>query len=141
MNRIESEDKRKTGTAVRAVLLFTLLLPFLAGGCAGIKALDSIELRPPDLTRVNDGVWKGEWNTALVSAETAVTVTGHRIVSVEILRHDCGLGRPAEAITGSVVKAQSLDVDMVSGATGSSRVILKSVEQALWAGAGGAPAE
>jgi uncharacterized protein with FMN-binding domain len=41
------------------------------------------------------------------------------------------MGRPAEAITERVVAAQTTQVDAVSGATGSSRVILKAIENAV----------
>jgi len=40
-------------------------------------------------------------------------------------------GKPAEAIVDSVVAAQSLQVDIVSGATLSSKCILKAIEVAL----------
>ncbi len=41
------------------------------------------------------------------------------------------MGQPAEAIIEDVVEDQSLDVDSVSGATYSSRVILKAIEATL----------
>ena len=42
-----------------------------------------------------------------------------------------GKGSQAEKIVNEVVNKQSLDVDLVSGATISSKVIIKSVENAL----------
>ncbi len=106
-------------------------------GCAALQELDGIVIGSPALSLVEDGRWIGEEKTSLVSARTAVTVANHRMVAIEILRHDCGLGGPAEKITERVLSAQDLQVDVVSGATGSSKVILKSIERALYAGMGG----
>jgi uncharacterized protein with FMN-binding domain len=96
-----------------------------------MQEIDQISIGNPDLSLVMDGRWIGSCSTSLVSAETAVTVADHRINKIDILRHDCGLGKPAEAIVDRVIAAQSLRVDAVSGATGSSKVILKSIEIAL----------
>lgn len=113
------------------IITFTFLLVTLFGSCTMMKEIDQISIGNPDLSMVKDGRWIGSCSTSLVSAETAVTVTNHRINNIDILRHDCGLGKPAEAIVDRVIAAQSLQVDAVSGATGSSKVILKSIEVAL----------
>ena len=55
----------------------------------------------------------------------------HMIKEIELKKHDNGQGFPAEIIPGKVVEAQSLEVDIVSGATYSSKVILKAIENAL----------
>ena len=60
-----------------------------------------------------------------------VTVNSHRITEIDIIRHDGGRGKDAESITKSVVEYQSLQVDSVAGATYSSRVILRAIEDAL----------
>jgi uncharacterized protein with FMN-binding domain len=93
--------------------------------------IDRIEIVEPDLVKAADGTWIGDWNTTLVSARVSVDTLSHGITGIEILRHDCGKGRPAEAIVGRVLAAQSLAVDTVSGATGSSKVILRAVQDAL----------
>ena len=50
---------------------------------------------------------------------------------ITILQHDNGLGSTAESIVNDVVQEQSLDIDAVSGATVSSKCILKAVENAI----------
>lgn len=66
-----------------------------------------------------------------VSATVEVIIEGGRIEDIRLLDHGNGMGQPAEAIIEDVVEDQSLDVDSVSGATYSSRVILKAIEAAL----------
>ena len=48
-----------------------------------------------------------------------------------ILQHDNGLESTAESIIHDAVKEQSLSIDAVSGATVSSKCILKAVENAI----------
>ena len=52
----------------------------------------------------------------------------------QLLEHQTGLGGKAEAIIDQVIQNQSLEVDAVSGATTSSKTILKAIENALQSG-------
>ena len=78
----------------------------------------SIPVSEPDFAALEDGKYSGEYSIAPVSVKAEVTVENHRMTDIEILEHFCGLGQKAE-------------VDSVSGATVSSKCILKAVEQAL----------
>lgn len=53
------------------------------------------------------------------------------MAGIDLVKHNHGKGASAEIITDKVTEAQSLDVDIVSGATSSSKVILKAIEDAL----------
>ena len=87
-----------------------------------------------DLTKVVDGVYEGQCDTGVVRARVQVTVRDHRMESIELLEHENGRGTPAEAILGQMVQEQTTAVDAVSGATCSSKVIRKAVENAITAG-------
>jgi len=121
---MRSEGRRRAVSAAAALAL-------LLGGCAFMGEIDRIEIEDPDLTKAADGTWIGECTTTLVSARVSVDTLSHKIEDIEILNHDCGKGKPAEAIVDRVIDAQSLDVDTVSGATGSSKVILRAIQDAL----------
>lgn len=84
-----------------------------------------------NLSTVEDGEYTGEYNTALISAKVRVTVENQQITGIEIMRHNNGRGSPAESIIEKVLDKQSLKVDTVSGATLSSKVILKALEESL----------
>jgi uncharacterized protein with FMN-binding domain len=60
-----------------------------------------------------------------------VTVKNHTIKKIELLKHKNGQGQGAEIIPDKVMEVQSLKVDSVSGATYSSKVILKAIQDAL----------
>lgn len=91
----------------------------------------NIVIASPDLGKAADGAWRGFYDGGLVKVEVEAVVAAHRIEAVKILRHDCGKGRPAERIVDEIVAKQSLEVDTVSGATYSSKCILKATQLAL----------
>ncbi|MGE5623740.1 MAG: flavodoxin domain-containing protein [Methanocella sp.] len=96
-----------------------------------IKALKALKINDVDLTKVKDGEYEGDYDGELVKAKVRVKVAGGRIVDLVLLKHETGLGGKAKVIVKRVVQAQSLAVDTVSGATHSSKVILKATELAL----------
>ena len=60
-----------------------------------------------------------------------VIVKEKQITEIKIIKHTNGQGGEAEAILDTVIDAQSLQVDVISGATYSSKVILLAIEDAL----------
>ena len=53
------------------------------------------------------------------------------IVSINLMEHRNERGKTAEVIVDNVVATQKIDVDAVSGATNSSNVIKKAIENAV----------
>lgn len=53
------------------------------------------------------------------------------IVSINLIEHRNEKGKTAEKILDNIVATQEIDVDAVSGATNSSNVIKKAIEDAL----------
>lgn len=96
-----------------------------------LEQLVDLTIADVDLTKLEDGIYTGSYKVFPVAAEVKVTISGHKITEIELVKHDNGQGAPAEIIPGKVVEAQTLDVDIVSGATYSSKVILKAIENAL----------
>ncbi|MBE0600950.1 MAG: FMN-binding protein, partial [Firmicutes bacterium] len=82
------------------------------------------------------GTYTGAYSAFPVSAEVAVTVQDHQIAAIDLVRHNNGQGGAAEAIPQMVVDAQSIQVDTVTGATFSSKVILLAIRDALQNAAG-----
>ena len=131
---------KQRGKAVLIVISVILVIGLFAGGLylksigdykAKVNALTFEEI---DLSRVDDGVYEGQCDTGVVRARVQVTVRDHRLESIELLEHENGRGTPAEAILDQMVRSQTTAVDAVSGATCSSKVIRKAVENALAAG-------
>ena len=60
-----------------------------------------------------------------------VMVQNGVIKSIDILNHKNERGKSAEIVADRMIEEQKIDVDTVSGATNSSTVIKKAVENAL----------
>jgi len=95
------------------------------------KVIADTVIATPDISLVQDGVYNGFFDAGLISVDVDVVVKGHRIAGITINEHHNGRGASAEVITEDVILNQTLDVDTVSGATNSSKVILKAIELAL----------
>ena len=127
--------KRKHRIIITALILVIGISLAILGTKAYIEAslerLADLNISNVDLSKIEDGVYSGSYKVFPVAAEVEVTINNHRIKEVELKKHNNGQGFPAEIIPGKVVEAQSLEVDIVSGATYSSKVILKAIENAL----------
>ncbi len=95
------------------------------------RAVRETRIEEVDLSRVSDGTYTGEYDTGLVSARVEVRVESGEITDIRILEHKNERGGPAEAVTEAIVSQQRIEVDAVSGATNSSTIIKKAVENAL----------
>ena len=53
------------------------------------------------------------------------------ISDIEILKHECGLGKPAEEMIPTMIQKNDVEVDAVTNATYSSEVIKDAIRNAL----------
>jgi uncharacterized protein with FMN-binding domain len=97
----------------------------------GLQSLSTAQIKEIDIGRVPNGVFTGQFSTMPVSARVEITVHDGKITDIKLLEHNNGQGKPAEAIIGQVLENQTLEVDVIAGATYSSKVILKAIEDAL----------
>ena len=118
------------------VLIFFVLI--LVVSCTAMmnkemeKAKNELMLvEDPDLSKVEDGIYRGKVETMLVKAEVEVSVKNHKIISISIIKHENGKGKPAEAIVDAIIKDNSTDVELIAGATMSSLVIRAAVIDAV----------
>lgn len=96
--------------------------------------LDEVVLIPietPDLSLINDGVYEGSYQATPIDVMVKVTISNHQITDIEITKHVNGMGGDGENVIDDVILNQNLDVDLVSGATYSSKVILLAIMDAL----------
>lgn len=95
------------------------------------KQVEDITISNINISKLADGTYTGSYEIMWVAAEVKVTVNNQKIEEIELVKHKHDRGAPAEIIPSKVVEAQSLEVDVVSGVTSSSKVILKAIENAL----------
>lgn len=126
----------KMKKVILGVVIFTAVV--IAAGSIVVSNLEknldeltTMEIKDVDLSEVKDGTFTGYYQVLPVDAKVEVTVENHVIKNIKLVEHGNGKGQAAEVIPQMVVEAQSLEVESVSGATYSSRVILKAIEKAL----------
>ncbi len=128
-----SDKKKIVIYVITFVLLvaFACLVIYLKSVSDYKKAVKSIVIEEIDLAEAADGVYIGECNVNFIYAKVEVTVRDGRIENISILEHRNERGESAEAVVDKIVEEQKIDVDAVSGATNSSNVLKKAVENAL----------
>lgn len=95
------------------------------------KEFQKTKINAVDLQKIKDGEYTGSYKNFLVQVDLKVTVKNKKITDIRVISQDCGPGYEAAGLIPKIMKAQSLKVDAVTGATGSSIAILKAVERAL----------
>lgn len=126
---------RKRILSFAVILFFFLVLIFTAIYLKSVadykKAVKETAFSNLNISNVPDGVYVGEYDVDFVYAKVEVTVQNGVITNIDILEHKNGRGKPAEDVVEIIMAEQKIDVDAVSGATNSSTVIKKAVENAL----------
>lgn len=120
-------------------LIAAIVVVILAAAIAGVitisernlEKLSAMVIEDVDLDQVSDGMYIGDYSAFPVAVQVDVTVKDHAITGINLVKHQNGQGGSAEVIPQMVVDAQSLQVDTISGATYSSKVILLAIHDAL----------
>ena len=128
----------------KKIILFVIMFPLLVGLVLGIiylknvadykQAVKETTFEEINISDISDGIYVGEYDVNFIYAKVEVTVQNGEITNINILEHKNERGEAAEAITNKIVNEQRIDVDAISGATNSSTVIKKAVENALKSG-------
>ncbi len=119
------------------IVLLLLLIGLICGAVYLKKAADykravgETAFGEIDIADVSDGIYVGEYDVDFIYAKVEVTVEDGEIVSINILEHRHERGKAAETVIEKIIEEQKINVDAVSGATNSSTVIKKAVENAL----------
>ena len=128
--------RRKT-----SILIGCIIFVVLAGAAFGAGYLSSVKRYQDtvsqtaynnlDASGLPDGTYIGEYDVQFIYAKVEVTVVDGRITAITLLEHRHDRGIAAEGIEQRIIAEQKVDVDVVAGATNSSTVIKKAVDNAL----------
>jgi uncharacterized protein with FMN-binding domain len=116
-----------------SILVFLgLSVGFGIMGSMNLNRLRSMKINSPDLMNINDGFHKGEFNDGVGIYTVEVDVSNHQIsrVTMETERKSVYVNY-ARPITDRIVKNQTVNVDAITGATTTSKCIMKAAENAL----------
>jgi len=113
-----------TVVAVAFVLFWVVAL---YGGTLN-RTSGRLTLSPLNLATVADGIYEGSAKILHVAPKLRVTVSTGRITAITVVSPIYG---DVSGLIARVIKAQSLDVDGISGATISTKAFLKAIDNAL----------
>jgi uncharacterized protein with FMN-binding domain len=138
-NRTKRKEKRKM---IGWIIALVIVAAIGIGGANGWSRLSkehveakNLPLDGADFGNLKDGTYMGEYDGGMYKWRTnkvQVTVSSGKVSDIKILEHK--ENQPPEftgKLFGSVIEAQSLQVDTVSGATLTSKAYLKGIENAL----------
>jgi NosR/NirI family nitrous oxide reductase transcriptional regulator len=95
-------------------------------------ALSQAEIKDVKQKKYNDGIYTGVGQGKNPDLKVAVTIKDDKITNVEIVTNNETKGKEAiSIIPNKIVETQSTDVDVVSGATMTSKGIMEAVNDAL----------
>ena len=114
-------------------LLFLLGIGFLGNGTLLIGCAQTPVIgEPVDHIKLVDGIYEGSYRGGPNKALVKVTIKDNKIFNIEIIEHQAWKGKKAQVpIVERIIAGQSTNVDTVSGATNSSRVIMNAVQNAI----------
>lgn len=114
-------------------VLALLAIPMTALMFYGMSEIKQLVMREVDLQKIADGTYTGSYHKGRWTYDVEVRVQGHRIKSVKNTnaRMNQALHGWNDKAEAAILARQSLDIDVVSGATVSSKAYQKAVELAL----------
>lgn len=122
---------------LKVVLIVIILFVLISGGVLfflsrGLKAGSQLVTNELNLLLIDDGVYRGKYEGGRWSNEVDVEIKNHKINKITII-NDVMFSKPdvIEELFTRVIDNQSVNVDVVSGATVTSKAYLKSIEHAL----------
>ena len=119
-------------TAAILVLISTAFAAVYLKSVADYKrAVRGTTFSSIDISHIPDGIYIGEYEVNYVYAKVEVTVRNGAITNIAIIEHKNERGKSAEIVLDRILAEQKVDVDAISGATNSSTVLKKAVENAL----------
>ncbi len=117
------------------LILALLLAVHIAFGVGSLisyqREMAAVSISNVSVKNLPDGIYEGICDVGYIKARVSVTIVDGRMTKIELLEHRNERGAAGEGVIARMLEAQSTQVDTVSGATNSSRVIQKAVENAL----------
>jgi uncharacterized protein with FMN-binding domain len=133
--------KKKRSGNLRAILVVLAILLVAGGGFAAVRyaeaareaeAVRNMEIRDMDLSSMHDGTYHGAFTYGGFTYEVEVTIRNYTITDIEIeSNRKTKYAKMAEGVVQNVLTRGNTAADVVSGATTTSKALLKAIEQAI----------
>ena len=127
----------------KANIVILLGLVLVIGSLFGVRyvldmnkahaAVRALVIEDQDLSSIHNGTYLGDYTYGGFTYEVSVTVESYIIKNIEITKNRSSkYAKMAEGVVEKVLAKGNVNVEVVSGATTSSKALLKAIEQALF---------
>ncbi|MHB8071214.1 MAG: FMN-binding protein [Candidatus Cryosericum sp.] len=110
------------------VIILMVIMAVAVYGLALGRAAAAISYQSPVISFRYPGVYEGSASCLHVVARVRVTMGSTGISQVELLQRPAG---DMDTLVARIIKAGGVPVDVITGATASSKVVMKAVDNAL----------
>jgi uncharacterized protein with FMN-binding domain len=114
----------------------SILIIIVIGGVffitTGLKSGVNLVINDVNLSSLSDGMYNGKYDAGRWTNEINITIKDHKIIKIDVVK-DVSIPKleVTNAMLSKVIEKQNTNVDVVSGATVTSKAYLKAIEIAL----------
>ena len=131
IRKVKRQIKQKTVVLI-LVPIIAIGIGFATFNAVKLNKIRNMPIKNIVITKVNDGIYKGEAYVGNYTYKVKVTVENHKIVNIEgVDNRKSPYVTYAEGVFTKIIKQQRVDVDAITGATTTSKAFMKAVENAL----------
>lgn len=134
-------SKAKRSNNMRMIIVALAVLLVAGGGFAAVKyveaareaeAVRNMEIHDMDLSSIHDGTYPGNFTYGGFTYGVEVTIRNYTIADIKITSNrSTKYAKMAEGVVQNVLTRGNTAADVVSGATTTSKALLKAIEQAI----------
>ena len=131
IRKVKRQIKQKTVVLI-LVPIIAIGIGFATFNAVKLNKIRNMPIKNIVITKVNDGIYKGEAYVGNYTYKVKVTVENHKIVNIEgVDNRKSSYVTYAQGVFTKIIKQQKVDVDAITGATTTSKAFMKAVENAL----------
>lgn len=115
-----------------SITILLIMMIMIVGSSIGLHYYRNIPIQDTDLSQLPDGSYQGQVEMGGFTYILSVEINNNRIQKIKILNNrNNSYSHHAEAIIFRIMDHQNANVAAITGATTSSKVLMKAVENAL----------
>lgn len=114
------------------VIAIGILSSLMLCNTAEMKRVRAMPINDIELSSIREGTYIGDYSYGGFTYEVEVVVRNYKMENINVLKNRKTYhALEAEGVITEVLKTQSLNVDAITGATTTSKALLKAIENAL----------
>lgn len=127
---IKRNFNRKAIVSV-VVIIIILLTAGISIQYYTLHTFRTIEIGEVDLMKIDNGIYPGEADLGFLY-KVNVVVQNNKITDIEYVQNRTGIyAKLAEKVRRKIIRQQKINVDAITGATTTSKALLKAIDNAL----------